>query len=469
MKKAFALVLALVMALTLLAGCGASAASTATTSAASSAPASSAAASAPQGKVLNIYCWNEEFKSRVEAYYPKYDKDTQMIGDVKVNWVITPNENNAYQDALDSALLNKTEADDKVDLFLIEADYARKYTSADAGVAMDVRSLLSDSDLADQFKYTQDVVTDENGVLRGISWQGCPGAMLYRRDVAKQVLGSDDPETVQAAVSDWTKFSDTSAKMHDAGYTMLAGMDDTYRLFSNNTAAPWVTDGKVTVDPAIQEWVKQTKDFTDKGYNVKAKLWDADWAKGATGKTFCYFGPMWFINFVLAGNSMETSTDNGGKAEVGNGTWGEWGACAGPEGFFWGGTWMCAAEGTDNSDVITDMMKTLCCDEATADKLARECDEFTNNKTAMKKLADDTTYGSAFLGGQNPYAALYSSAENIVMDKITGYDQGCNEQFQTAYHDYFNGTVDEKTAYDNFIKAVQEKYPELTDGGYYGA
>ena len=49
-----------------------------------------------QGKVLNIYCWNDEFKSRFEGYYKN------VPSDVKVNWVITPNENNAYQNALDT-------------------------------------------------------------------------------------------------------------------------------------------------------------------------------------------------------------------------------------------------------------------------------------------------------------------------------------------------------------------------------
>ena len=53
-----------------LAACGGSSASTST---ASSAPASSAASAAPaaQGKVLNIWCWNDEFQSRFNDYYPE--------------------------------------------------------------------------------------------------------------------------------------------------------------------------------------------------------------------------------------------------------------------------------------------------------------------------------------------------------------------------------------------------------------
>ena len=35
------------------------------------------------GKVLNIYCWNEEFKSRVTDYFPGYKKERCNFRD---NW-----------------------------------------------------------------------------------------------------------------------------------------------------------------------------------------------------------------------------------------------------------------------------------------------------------------------------------------------------------------------------------------------
>ena len=54
-----------------LAACGGS---SSTSTASSAAPASSAAASdapAAQGKVLNIWCWNDEFQGRFNNYYPE--------------------------------------------------------------------------------------------------------------------------------------------------------------------------------------------------------------------------------------------------------------------------------------------------------------------------------------------------------------------------------------------------------------
>ena len=47
---------------------------------------------------------------------------------MSVVWHETPNEGNAYQNNLDETLLKQDSAaaDDKIDMFLIEADYALK-------------------------------------------------------------------------------------------------------------------------------------------------------------------------------------------------------------------------------------------------------------------------------------------------------------------------------------------------------
>ena len=61
-------------------------------------------AAADEGKVLNIQCWNEEFKSRLTAHYPGYeevDGTTGKIGDVNVKWTITHSDENAYKNKME--------------------------------------------------------------------------------------------------------------------------------------------------------------------------------------------------------------------------------------------------------------------------------------------------------------------------------------------------------------------------------
>jgi len=447
-----------------LSACGGSSSST---GAASSAAASSAASDAPaaQGKVLNIWCWNDEFQGRFNNYYPEVasiaeDKSTTTLKDgTVVKWTINANENNNYQNKLDEALLNQDSAadDDKVDIFLIEADYALKYVDSDYALDVKADIGLTDADLAGQYQYTKDIVSVD-GSQRGTTWQATPGLFAYRRSIAKEVLGTDDPTEVQSHLSDWDKFNEVAAQAYAKGYKMLSGFDDAYRTFSNNVDAPWVDGTTVKVDPNIMKWVDQTKEYTDKGYNNKSSLWDSQWAadQGPSGKVFGFFYSTWGIN------SLETPVAEGGKEEVGNGIYGDYAVCEGPQPYYWGGTWICAAAGTDNTDIIRDVMQKLTCDEAIMKQITLDTQDYTNNEKAMEEIAN-SDYASDFLGGQNHIALFAEAAKKIDMSNAGPYDQGLNESLQNAFKDYFTGTVDEDTAKANFETAIKEKYPELTD------
>ena len=423
---------------------------------------------AEQGKVLNIWCWNDEFQSRFNDFYPEVkevaeDKSTTTLNDgTVVKWTINPNEGNNYQDKLDEALLKQADAaaDDKIDIFLVEADYALKYVDSD--YTMDVKEIgLTDDDMAQQYQYTKDIVSVD-GVQKGTTWQATPGLFAYRRSIAKDVLGTDDPDKVQEALADWDKFNEVAKKANDKGYKMLSGYDDAYRTFSSNVSAPWVDGDIVTVDDNIMKWVDQTKEFTDKGYNNKTSLWDENWAadQGPKGKVFGFFYSTWGINFTLLGNSLETPVDQGGKEEVGNGAYGDWAVCYGPEPYYWGGTWICAATGTDNSELVKDVMLKLTCDKDIMKDITEKTQDYTNNQEAMQEIAD-SDFKSDFLGGQNHIALFVEAAKKIDMSNAGPYDQGCNEKIQTAFKDYFDGNVDEAKAKANFEKAITELYPDL--------
>ena len=408
------------------------------------------------GKVLNIYVWNEEFKSRVTDHYPGYqkvDENTGKIGDVTVKFVTTPNENNAYQNNLDDALRKQSSAaaDDKIDIFLIEADYALKYIDTD--YAMPLADLgITDKDVANQYQYTKDVVTDKNGKLKGISWQGCPGALFYNREAAKDVFGTDDAAEIQKKVSDSDTFSKTAEELKAKGYTIVSSVNDTYRVYSNNVTSKWVEDGKINIDANIKKWVDDSKAMVDAGYAKTYDIWGDDWKKGfrPEGKVFCYFGPAWLINFCMGAGDEGTIATNGG-----------WGITEGPQSFNWGGTWICGATGTDNASLVKDIMIKLCCDEKIMKEIVEKDDDFVNNKPAMEAMAKDTNYKSAVLGGINPLDMYCKGAAVCDLSKMTIYDQACTEEFQKAMKNYFEGKASYEEALDLFYKGVGEKHPEL--------
>ena len=408
------------------------------------------------GKVLNIYCWNEEFKTRITDHYPGYtevDATHGKIGDVDVVWNITPSDDNAYQNNLDATLLKQADAaaDDKIDMFLVEADYASKYTDTDYTLALSDIG-ISDSDLADQYEYTQTISKDSNGKLKGSAWQAASAGLIYNRAVAKEVLGSDDPADVQAAVADWDKYNETAKKVAAAGYTMCS-VNDTYRTYSNNVSGKWVQDDKIVIDPNMEKWIEDSKALVDAGAEDTDELWGDDWYKGMNpeGKVFCYFGPAWFFNFCLNADVEGSIAHDGG-----------WGFCEGPQPYYWGGTWICPCTGTDNADLVKDIILKMTADPTVMKEIAIADSECVNNKTVLADLASSDEGNIALLGGQNPYEQLAKGAESIDLSNLSPYDQGCNEELQNAMKAYFEGTADKDACLEQFYNAVIEKYPNLS-------
>ena len=410
---------------------------------------------AEEGKVFNLWTWNDEFWGFLVKYYAdeKVDDFTVKKGDVTIKRTTYVSDNMAYQDALDAALLAQetAAADDKVDMFLAEADYIIKYV--DSSATMDVKS-IGVTDFSNTYKYTVQAATDSKGVVKGVSFQCCPSALIYRRSIAKEVLGTDDPAAVQEALSSWDKFDAVAETAKGKGYYMIATPMDTYRVFSNNVTSAWVENGKLTFDANIEAWMEQAEKYVKEGYAANAAgVWDAEKTNEmfATGKSMCFFGPAWYFNFCM-GNAQDPE----------KGCFGDWAICMGPQAHFWGGTWMLAATGTDNPTMVADIMNTFINNADVCEKLVRDDAQFSNNQVVNNKLAADTTYGNAFLGNQNDVTVFAELAKNIKFEHITPYDQGCNEGLQKYFQEYLKGEVDKDTAIANFKDYIKTAYPSIT-------
>ena len=107
-------------------------------------------------------------------------------------------------------------------------------------------------------------------------------------------------------------------------------------------------------------------------------------------------------------------------------------------------------------------MLKLTTDETIMKEIVVQDDDFVNNKPAMEAMAADTSYSSKILGGQNPLAMYCAGAGKIDLSNLSAYDQGCNEEFQKAMKNYFEGNATLDEALDIFYKAVTEKYPDLS-------
>ena len=381
------------------------------------------------------------------------DEYTFKKGDVTIKRTTYPSDGGAYQDALDAALLAQADAaaDDKVDMFLAEADYIIKYTRSDA--TQDIKA-LGVTDFSNTYTYTVEAASDEAGVVKGVSFQCCPAAVIYRRSIALDVLGTDDPVEVQEALKDWDSFTAVAAQAKEKGYYMIPTTNAIYRVFSNNTTSPWVIDGKLNIDSNIEAWMDLAENFVENGYTAyTSNIWgdEATSEMFASGKSMCFFGPAWYYNFSM-GNAQDAE----------KGCYGDWAICQGPQAYFWGGTWMLAATGSDNPTMLAEIMNLFINDEKTCSALVENDAQFTNNQAVNAKYAEDPAFGNAFLGGQNDIAVYVELAKNIKFQNQTSYDQLCNEGIEAQFSQYLDGQVTRDQAIANFKDYIATAYPSIS-------
>jgi len=483
LKRTLALIATLALASSALVGCGDSSDSSSSSKADSSSAADSSAAddesksdddsSAAGGEVklptggdtLTIMSWNTEFPDMVKNYYCK-DKGWTDNGDgtfskdgVTLNVVahgVGGGEASQYYDQY-------FDSGKDLDLYCAEADWALNYLGDDTKSAPLSDVGITESELANQYQYTKDIGTTEDGVLKAVSWQCAPGGFAYRADLAEEYLGVKTPEEMQEKVKDWDTFMKTAeevmAASGDKKTALTTSLGGVWQVFSANRDSAWVEDNKLVVNDDVTNFVEMAHTMYEKGYvcpGITQWASDGSWlAKGQTDETMGYFVSTWGIGETI----LESAA--GGKDGA---TYGKWKLVTGPNDYYWGGTWLTVAPSCDNADIVADIIRYFTVDDESMKSYALASSDFVNNKKVMQDIVDSGENKNENLGGQDQFAVFMDAADKIdLAGKITKYDSDIKQAFQTAYDAYNNGdysSVDETI--EAFKDAVAAKITDLT-------
>lgn len=375
------------------------------------------------GETINLYSWNDEFEKRIETHFrSRYPEVEKLVVNHNLNLEGTSDEYaakvKAAYDAGGADVPGIVLADDSVALSFMEKEWAIPVT--DLGLTKDMYS--------NAYQFTVDYATNANGDLMAMTWQAPAGVLAYRADIAEEVLGTSDPDEVQAMVSDWDGFFDVAAKMKEKGYAMVSGYDEIKYPMLDQRKSAWVVDGKLNVDPAVEEFFELAKRLYTEGYTMNATQWSTDWTANMSNKsTFCFFGCTWFVPWSLKIEDTEAM--------------GQYRVCSGPVGFHWGGSYMTVTDKCANKDLAALVLYTMACDEeAMYDLFAKDTD-YPNNQAAVQKLMDDGVGALEKLGGQNPLEAYDATAKKVEIKIATSYDSQCNNIMSDVAGKYSTGEI----------------------------
>lgn len=331
MKKFVASAMAAAMAVSL-AACGSTSTSTATSTAESktesTAASSEAAAEKTAGNLsgtLEVWSSGEELGRFVEGFNKEYS-------DVTVNITVVPNA-----DFLTKLTPTLASGQGAPDIFTGESDYVKYLVNSGYWDDLNQEPYNVGQYKDDIWEYVLNVGTDDSGAVRALSWQASPGSILYRRDLAKEVLGTDDPDEVSQQLNSNAAMLDAAAKFSEKGVKMFASWQDIMNMQFSNREQPWVVDDKLIIDDSMLEFMDMAKTISDNGYDLNVDPWAPEWSAAVeSDDTFCYVLPTWGYQFVVKPAADKTK--------------GQWGLCQGPVPYVKGGTWLGIYKDSPNKD-----------------------------------------------------------------------------------------------------------------------
>ena len=455
------------MAATLLAGCGGSGDAPAadggteapaaenTDNAESSSDEGEAAA--PAGEVINVWAFTDEVPNMIQKY-----KDLHPDFPYEINATIIATTDGAYQPALDQALA--AGGAEAPDIYCAEAAFVLKYAQGDAsGYAAPYEDLgidvAADIEAADIAQYTIDIGTNPDGKLVALGYQATGGAFIYRRSIAKDVWGTDDPAEIGKKIGPgWDQFYAAADELKAKGYGIVSGDGDIWHAVENSSDAGWIVDGKLTIDPKREEFLDLSKELKDKGYHNDTQDWQDAWFADMKGEgqqqIFGFFGPAWLINYTLAPNC--------GGAAVGEGTYGDWAICEPPIGFFWGGTWLLANKDTQKKEAVAEILRwiTLDCSEEGLQYMwangTLNGEGGTKDAVASGTVMEMSNGELDFLGGQNMFEVFVPANQFANGKNLTQYDETINTYWRDQVREYTSGNKSREQALADFKQQVAD-------------
>ena len=394
-----------------------------------------AKAGADANNKLVVWSFTDELDGMIKNYF---EKDPRFAGKYEITYSLTPTDQ--FPNKLDPVLASGAGCPD---VFALEDAFVRKYV--ESGLLLDLTDVYNEMK-GDLLAYPVEVGSN-NGKVYALSWQATPGALFYRRSLAKKYLGTDDPAEVQKYLCNWDKFLETAQLLKDksAGACyILSSTGDLFKPYTAGRKDPWVVNGKLVVDPLMEDYMDMCKTLHDKGFEGRVGQWSEGWFAGMKGafkdetgsdkEVFSYLLPTWGLHYVLKTNAPETS--------------GDWAMCAGPVGYRWGGTWVGAWAKTKNPNAAKELIKYVATDATFLESWARDTGDLVSNTAVVNKVKDD--FSEAFLNGQNHYAEFAAMAASVNGKLSQGTDQAIEGIFGEATAAYVNGEKSKEQAINDF-------------------
>jgi hypothetical protein len=412
-----------------------------------------------QAKIINVWSFTNEVPSiigKYKAIHPSFDYE--------INNTVVSSLDGAYQIALDLALA--AGGQDAPDIYNAETAFALNYTRGEAAgyaatykeLGIDIDRLLKKAEIA-QYTVDMGTRTSDNEVV-ALTYQGTSGACIYRRSIAKDVWGTDDPLLIRNKIGPgWDQFFKAAAQLKAKGYGIVSGYGDIWNAIHGNSPTGWIVEGKLNIDPSREKFLDYAKQIKDNGWSNDTLEWNDNWYADISDsneqKVLCYFGPAWLINYILDPYSRNEYGD------FGSSTYGDWAICEPPASFFWGGSWILANKETKHKEAIGDILEWITLDSSNtglqylwANGIVMGGNSAPKDTVPSAAVMKKSNGRLSFLDGQNMFDVFIPANASVSSKNRTDYDEWINMYWFNVVHEYAEGSITRSQAISRFKELI---------------
>lgn len=395
---------------------------------------------------LNVYSFNSEMEDICNRYmqlhpYRQFD----------IN-VTTFTNSEEYTAALDQMLVSSSSAPD---IYAMDSNYVLKYTQGDYAsyaasyrdLGIDVNKKINSAQIA---PYVCNVGTRpyDNEVV-ALSYQSTGGCFIYRRSIAQDIWGTDDPAKVQKKIGGgtgkWDKFWSAAEDCKSNGYYVVSGIDDIWNVVAGGAEKSWIVNGNLNIDPKRESFIDMAKRLLENGYTLDHTSWGTDWYADMkqSGKVLGYFGPAWLLNYIIA---------------INNDSYGDWAVCQSPVAFSWGGSYLAASKYIPENKKLAaaELLEWILLDtseEGMQYRLANGIlfDNGGTKDTCSSMVVLRKSDGAVgFTGYQDVFEYFIPASENVTGKNLSQYDYIFEGYFKKYVRQYCWGEIYRADVLTNF-------------------
>lgn len=389
---------------------------------------------------LTVWGWDENYFKTMTAEFNK------TYPNIKFEY--TPVSNGDYLQKLQTALAS---GGDVPDILWSIIDSRGRAFELDTWEALDKAPYNFDK--SQVFDYIQPYMVNSKGDVVGIEQCINPAGLAFRRELAKQYLGTDDPAELSKKVSNWDQFIEVGKQVKEKSggkVFMLPGMTDALQILDSQNPTPVVENGTINITKVYKTELEYLVKFRDAGIVNKLESWSPAWYASYGEPINMFAGcATWTPQFVIQPNDK----DGKGKAH--------WGLMNAPGGnFSWGGTAMGISKSSKNKEAAWQFIKFATASQEGA-KAAKSIGFLTSYKEPYKD-AEFASDKNEWFGGEDIGKFFMNDvAPNIKVRPMSQYDNVIHDALVLVSTSINNDPkITAQDALKKFIDEVHNKIPD---------